>query len=327
MKQSRFSLPKQPQGRGGNRPLSPVKKAAVMCLAALLIPYITTLAWTGRAEGSVPKMETTGKTVILDRGSASVAMNLEEYLIGVTAVQIPPEYEPEALKAQAILARTAVRRQMDGADSIQESALDMDYLGQGQMEELWGSESYLDYYSRIRDAVAETAGMVVTWNGDYIEPLFHRLSAGRTRQGADSAPYLSSVDASEAVEGENFLSVYHFTREELAKQLNRMTESPEVTADTVLESIQIVEKDSTGYVDSVMVGGRTYSGDAVRWALSLPSTAFHFESSESGVRVSVKGIGHGYGLEQYGANEKAKAGWTAEEILNYYYKNIVIVTE
>ena len=327
MKQSRFSLPGQVPGGSGSQPLSPVKKAVVLCLAALLIPYITTLAWTGSAEGSIQKPESTGKKVILDRGNGSAAMDLEEYLIGVTAVQIPPDYEQEALKAQAILARTAVRRQMDGADSVPESALDMDYLGQGQMEKLWGSEQYPEFYSRIREAVAETAGMVVTWNGDYIEPLFHRLSAGRTRQGGESAPYLVSVEAPEAVEGENFLSVFHFTREELSKKLNQMTESPEVTADTVLESIQIIEKETAGYVDSVMVGGRTYSGDAVRWALSLPSTAFHFEASESGARVSVRGIGHGYGLEQYGANEKAKAGWTAEEILNYYYQNIVILTE
>ncbi len=297
------------------------------CLAALLIPYITTLAWTGRAEGSVQNAENTGRTVILDRGNGSISMDLEEYLVGVTAVQVPPEYEPEALKAQAILARTAVRRQMDGADSIPESALDMDYLGRGQMESLWGSENYLEYYNRIWEAVADTASCVVTWNGDYIEPLFHQLSTGKTRDGGETAPYLVSVDAPEAVKGENYLSVYTFSREELAKLLNRMTESPGVTAENVLESIQIVEKDSAGYVESVMVGSRTYSGDAVRWALSLPSTAFYFEASESGVRCVVKGNGHGYGLEQFGANEKAKAGWTAEEILKFYYKNIVITIE
>lgn len=297
------------------------------CLAAVLIPYITTLAWTGCAEGSLKREGYTGRTVILDRDGGTVSMELEEYLVGVTAVQVPPEYEPEALKAQAILARTAVRRQMDGADAIRESALDMDYLGLGQMESLWGSENYLEYYDKIRAAVADTAGCAVTWNGDYIEPLFHRLSAGKTRDGGETAPYLASVEAPEAVNGENYLSVYTFSREELARLLNRMTESPGVTAENVLESIQIVKRDSAGYVETIMVGNHTYSGDAVRWALSLPSTAFSFEASESGVRCAVKGNGHGYGLEQYGANEKAKAGWTAEEILNYYYKNIVIVTE
>ncbi len=313
MRQSRFLLQ--------------LKKSAVFCLAALLIPYVITLAWTGRAWGSVEKAEKTGRYVILDRGSAHIPMELEEYMLGVLAVQISPETEMEALKAQAILARTAVRRQMDGKDEVAESALDMDYLGQGQMKERWGTTLYPEYEKRLRKAISETTGEVVCWNGDYIEPLFHQLSAGKTRQGSEDTPYLISVEEPEAVQGENYLSVFLFSGEELAKRLNTMTESPEVTADRMPEEIQIVEKDSAGYVESVLVGQKTYSGDAVRWALSLPSTAFHFEQAEQEVRCTVKGIGHGYGLDQYVANERAKKGWTAEQILNFYYKNIVIVTE
>ena len=313
MRQSRFLLQ--------------LKRTAVFCLASLLIPYVVTLAWTGRALGNVNRMEQTGKYVILDRGSAHIPMGVEEYLIGVLAVQISPETEMEALKAQAILARTAVRRQMNGKDELPESALDMDYLGQGQMKERWGMELYPEYEKRFRTAVSETTGEVACWNGDYIEPLFHQLSAGRTRQGTEETPYLVSVEEPEAVQGENYLSVFLFSAEDLAKRLNTMTESPEVTPDQLPEAIQIVEKDSAGYVESVLVGQKTYSGDAVRWALSLPSTAFHFERTENEIRCTVKGIGHGYGLDLYGANARAKAGWTAEEILNFYYKNIVIVTE
>ena len=313
MKQSRFLLQ--------------MKKTVSISCAALLIPYIITLAWTGRTMGSVKRPEQTGRYIILDRGSARIPMELEEYLIGVLAVEISPDCEMEALKAQAVLARTAVRRQMNGKDEVLESEIDMDYLGQGQMEEQWGEKLYPEYQKRLRTAISETTGEVVFWNGDYIEPLFHRLSAGATRDGTEETPYLSSVEEPEAVQGENYLFITLFSREELAERLNTMTESPGVTKEQVPEAIQIVEKDAAGYVESVLVGNKTYSGDVVRWALSLPSTAFHFELVEYGVRCTVKGIGHGYGMDQHGANERAKKGWTAEEILKFYFKNIVIVTE
>lgn len=313
MKQSRFFLRFQ--------------KAACLGLAALLIPYVSTLLWTGRAEGSVKHPEKSGRTVILDRGNTRISMDLEEYLVGVLAVEISPEYEPEALKAQAILARTAVRRQMAGEDTVEESALDMDYLGEKQWKAQWGDQTYAQSYQKLQTAVSETTGQVAAWNGDYIEPLFHPLSAGRTRQGTEDAPYLASVEAPEAVEGENYLSVYTFSGEEMAKLLNSMTESPEILPEQLPDWLQIISRDSAGYAETVLVGDKTYQADAVRWALSLPSTAFHFEAAEGGIRCTVKGIGHGYGMDQHGANEKAKKGWTAEQILNYYYKNIVIVTE
>jgi len=304
-----------------------MRKKAAACLLALLIPYITTLAWTGRVEGSTQRIERTGKVIRLDRGETSRIMDREEYLIGILAVQIPPEYEMEALKAQAILARTAICRQMQGTNEIPESALDMDYLEQGQMEALWGREAYLENYKRLRTAVQETAGQVIKYQGDYIEPLFHRLSAGKTRAGDDLHPYLVSVEAAEDLQGENYIGIFLFTREELAEKLNSMPEPPDVAPEEVLESIQIIKKDSAGYVESIQVGTKSYTGDEIRYALGLPSGAYRFESAEGGVRCTVRGIGHGYGLDQYGADRKAAKGWTAEKILEFYYKNIVIVSE
>ena len=107
-----------------------MKRAAAAGLAFLLIPYIATLAWTGRAEGMTEERMEGERTVLLDRGGREMVLGLEEYLIGVTAAQIPADYEKEALKAQAIIARTAVYRQMEDRQQIEESALDMDYLEQ-----------------------------------------------------------------------------------------------------------------------------------------------------------------------------------------------------
>ena len=304
-----------------------MQKAAAMCLAAILIPYISTLAWTGRVEGNTQRMEEAGKTIVLDRGGTGTAVGLEEYLIGVTAVQIPADYGPEALKAQAIIARTYLCRQMEGKASIPESALDLDYLEQGQMEALWGKEACLENYKKFRDAVRETSGQVIRCDGEYINPLFHRLSAGKTRQGDSLHPYLAPVESPGDVEGDGYLGVTILTREEMAARLNSMADPPDVKAEDVLESIQIIKKDGAGYVESVQVGAKSYGGEELQYALGLPSPAYSFEAYESDVRCLSKGIGHGYGFDQYGACRMAKEGKTAEEILKFYYKNIVVDSE
>ena len=177
-----------------------MRKAAAVCLLAILIPYITTLAWTGRVEGNTDRGAVSGRTILLDREGSPAPVDMEEYLIGITALQIPAEYDMEAIKAQAIIARTYLCKQMQGKDRIEESALDLDYLEQSQMEEMWGKADYLANYKKIRDAVQATGGQVIQYNGDYIDPLFHRLSAGMTRNGDELHPYLVQVDAAGDVE-------------------------------------------------------------------------------------------------------------------------------
>ena len=93
------------------------------------------------------------------------------------------------------------------------------------------------------------------------------------------------------------------------------------------ESIQIVEREEGGYVRQISIGGRLLSGEAVRYGLGLNSCAFELEGQGDGVGARVRGSGHGYGLSQTEANRKAKEGWTAEEILKHFYKNIELVAE
>ena len=92
-------------------------------------------------------------------------------------------------------------------------------------------------------------------------------------------------------------------------------------------TIQIILRDDSGYVEQLQIGTRTYTGEEVQYALGLPSAAYGFEEYEGGVRAVCQGIGHGYGMSQYGAKCKAEEGWTAEKILPYFYKNIVLISE
>lgn len=304
-----------------------MKKIMGLCLIAVIIPYIVTLAWTGRVEGNIPVSKGGKKTIMLDRGTSPSAVDLEAYLIGVTAMQIPAGYEMETLKAQAIIARTYLYKQMGEKTEIAESEIDLNYLETGQMEEMWGKENYLEYYKKLRDAAAATKGQVLQYDGTYIDPLFHRVSAGMTRKGDDLHPYIQAVDGHLDVGAENYMSITTFSEADFASKLNSMSDSPGLLPDKILTNIQIVEKDEAGYVNTVQAGTKSYSGEDMAYALGLPSSAFSFENYEGAVRCTVKGIGHGYGFDQYGADLKAGEGWKAEELLQFYYKNILIIFE
>lgn len=304
------------------------KKIAMVCIVALLLPYIITLAWTGRIEEKreVPFI-TSGKKVILDRKGGETYLDVEEYLAGVVARQMPADYGKEALRAQAVIARTYIYQKMNGQDEVRESELHMEYLEEKQMEAMWGSESFVTYFQSVEDAVRSTAGMVITCDGKLIEPLFHRASTGVTRNGDESHPYLQSVASGRDVEAEGYLTMMTWSKEEFAGKINQIAGSAPVDASALPQSIQIVVRDDGGYVGQIQIGTGVYTGEEVQYALGLPSPAYTLQEYDGAIRAVCQGIGHGYGMSQYGAKCMAEEGKTAEEILAYFYKNIVLISE
>ncbi|MDO5417896.1 MAG: SpoIID/LytB domain-containing protein [Lachnospiraceae bacterium] len=311
-------------------------KSLMLSAIALFTPYMATLGWTGSLAGSRPLPEpvsavpapglSSGKTIILDR-EKEVRMDAEQYLIGVIAHQIPADYQIEALKCQAVIARTYLYSLLDGKSEAYESELDVDYLEPARMEKLWGAEKFDEYYQKLERAVAETNGIVMMQEGRYIDGLFCRCSAGRTRPGGESRPYLASVDCLSDMEAEDYLQVKEWTPDEFSRRISSIPGERPVSADQVPGQIQIGERDEAGYVTLVQIGNYQFSGDEVRYALGLNSSFFRLENAEGNVRAVGKGIGHGYGLSQYDANRKAEDGWTFDEILNYFYQNIMLVFE
>lgn len=304
------------------------KKIAMMFVTALLIPYVTTLAWTGTIKGEeVKKSEPSGKRIILDRGSTQSVMDAEEYLVGILAKQISPEYEDETLKAQSIIARTYLWKQLGEEKQIQESALDLDYLEANQMEKVWGREKGIEYYKKLEKAVTATNGITIKYENVYIDPLFHRVSAGKTRAGDEIHPYLKSVVCARDIEAESYLSMFTWTPDEFSRMISQIPDGAPVGADQVPESIQLIEKDEAGYVTKIQIGTKVYTGEEVQYALGLPSACFTFEEYEGNIRGICKGIGHGYGFDQFAADLKAKDGWTAKELLEYFYDGVVVAEE
>lgn len=305
------------------------------CVVAVLFPYVFTLVANGGiygvngiGKGMGTKRDgkgewDSGRRVYLEgRGF----VDGEEYLVGAVARQMPADYEMEALKAQAIIARTFLYRHMGDEREIAESNLDLKGMGEEQMERMWGSPRFLEYYEKVRGAVEETRGQVMVWEGQCVEPLFHRASAGKTRDGDEGHPYLGSVDSGEDVEMDGYLTVTVWSCGEFAKLIKGMPEGEQVREEQIPDTIQVIERDGAGYVTQIQIGSHSFDGEAVRQALELPSAAFTLEGYEDGVRAVCRGRGHGYGLSQFGAHRKAAAGMTAEEILSSYYKNIEIIS-
>ncbi len=302
------------------------------CAVAVLFPYVFTLVASGGVHGMSggtrggsfgEEAWESGRRVYLEgRGF----VDGEEYLVGVVARQMPADYEPEALKAQAIVARTFLYRQMGDEREIRASDLNLEGMGEEQMEKMWGSPRFLEYYEKVRGAVEGTKGQVMVWEGQCVEPMFHRASAGRTRDGDEGHPYLAGADSGEDVEMDGYLTMTVWTAEEFLELVKGMPQGDNVRKEQIPDSIQVIERDGAGYVTQIQIGSHSFDGEAVREALGLPSAAYTLEGYEEGVRAVCRGRGHGYGLSQYGAHVKATGGMKAEEILSYYYKNIEIIS-
>ena len=285
-----------------------MKRFFMVLWMTVMIPYVTTLAWTGR--------------IRTDTGAEVPA---EEFLTGVVAAEIPAEYGIETLKAQAVLARTYIYRLVDpGLERIREEELDIDCLSMREMEKKWGKEHFREYYGKIRTAVQETEGLVAEYDGELIEPFYCEASAGKTRELA-TYPYIRSVESPGDLGAGEFLCVRTFTEAEFADKIGRIG-GPRPGADGIAEKIQIIERDDAGYVKRVQIGDMDYSGDEVRDSLGLKSSCFHFSSADGKIRVSSKGIGSGYGFSQAGADAmEREQGSEFRELLKYYFQGIEIV--
>ena len=301
-----------------------MRRFLLTLLIMIMIPYVSTLAWTGQLEGVRKRGE---KVTIVERENKNIPIAVEEYLVHVLAAQIPAVFEPETLKAQAILARTYIYGMMEHRAEIYEEELDMDALSYEQMKALWGETDFASMFSKLQNAVRETEGLYILYDGSIIEPLFCYASAGKTRSFGESFPYLEQVESPGDLYAENYRSLPVFETKEFVQKIN---EIPGAVAVSEMEldsggGIQIVERDGSGYVKQVQIGQKTYTGEEVQYALGLTSACYSFERLDGKIRVICKGIGHGYGFAQFGANEMAKAGRTYEELLKYYFQNVEIV--
>ena len=267
------------------------------------------------------------------------SLPLEEYVLRVTAAEMPASFAEEALKAQSVAARTYTARKMaslggkpcgkGGADVCTDSTCCQAYRTREELSEKWGNSADM-YFDKLSGAVSATRGVILTYNGKPIEALFHSSSGGMTEDAANvfggDAPYLKSVSSPGEEGFSHYSATVSFTRKQFANAVNAAIKGADISKNKLEEQVKILSKSESGRVTRLQLGGKTVTGRELRQALGLNSTAFTIEISPERVVVSTRGYGHGVGMSQYGAEAMAQRGADYKEILLHYYTGAEIET-
>lgn len=299
------------------------RKITIAAVFLFLVPYIITVFMNG----SHMKKDTNSslKQVKVQSGNSWKKVPLEEYFIGILAKEIDVAYEEEALKAQAILTRTNIYREIS---ENKETIFPGEYMTYREMEKAWGKQEAQEIRKRLQKVMGETDEKIVMYEGKPALAPFHRLSNGSTRDGTevfgnDSYPYLRKKDCPKDVESKLELQTLTLTYEEVKEYCRPFllaVDKKESERKFTAEDFEITKVDSSGYVIKIRIGGNIYSGEKFREALDLPSGCFMLQDQEGSLKITTKGVGHGVGMSQYTANEMAKEGKNCEEILSYFFE-------
>lgn len=254
--------------------------------------------------------------------------DMEEYLKGVVAAEMPVSFPLDALKAQAVASRTYAVRAVENAEfELAPADIGQAYITKEKMKENWG-ENFETYYAKICEAVDTTAGEIMEYDGEPILAVFHSTSAGETETAGNiwnyDLPYLESTDS----QGDTFAPNYEVTKtiseDEIIASIKEKHPDFQAEAGTLFDTIKINERSQAGYITDISIAGMTFTGKEVREALGLRSSNFTVAKAEDGISFTTKGFGHGAGMSQYGAKYMAEKGSDYKDILDHYYKNVTI---
>jgi len=259
-------------------------------------------------------------TVYRTETSEFETIEFEQYIIGVVAAEMPALFEMDALRAQAIAARTYALRILEHQDYILDTIMHQVYLDEEQLKLRWLDDFQL-HYTTIREAVDSTRGLVLVYDNFLITPMFFAMSSGYTENSEDVfesfRPYLRSVRSSGYEQHISFSMNETFTIEDLKIAFN----DPTINSENVI----INNLSQGGNVALITIGRESYTGRQVREILGLRSAAFSVNVEADVITFTTYGHGHGVGMSQHGANVMAKNGHSYDEILMHFYQNVEIV--
>ena len=255
---------------------------------------------------------------VLKSDNSIININLEEYLIGVLAGEMPLSFEEEALKAQAVAARTYALKQMEQNKEMSYDVTDNTssqvYLSNDILQNRWG-DSYKEKYDKIKSIIDSTKGEYISYGDDIIYAFFFSTSNGYTEDNRNvfgmDLPYLRSVDSSFEEEETDIYRINTLTKEEFYSKLGIDFNEELCITD--------INRSESNRVLSLSINGISFKGRDFQKKLSLRSNDFIIEEKNNEIVITTKGFGHGVGMSQYGANALAKKNKTYKEILKYYY--------
>ncbi|MBR2895517.1 MAG: stage II sporulation protein D, partial [Oscillospiraceae bacterium] len=272
-------------------------------------------------------------TVLID--GKVTTMDMGSYLVGVVRAEMPASFELEALKAQAVAARTYTLHKIESGGSEKHPEADTcddincckAYMDELQAAQNWGEQASF-YEEKIRSAVMATDGECILYEGSPVLAVFHSSSAGMTMDAQDvwsgSLPYLKSVVSPENENAvPNYRSSNTIPYSELKQRLQEALPQANLSGNPANWFTNMQQREN-GTVTSLCVGGEKISGNQLRSILGLRSACFTMCFDAEGVVFSVTGYGHGVGMSQYGANVLAADGMDYREILAWYYTGTTV---
>ncbi len=265
------------------------------------------------------------------RKNQTVEMDLEDYVLGVVAGEMPASFHTEALKAQCLASRTYAVLRMNkfggkgclnhpGADVCTDPAhcqAHVNFSVEGKALEIYKS------------AVEATAGEVIVYGDNLIDAVFHSTSGGKTENSEEiwsaQIPYLRSVVSEFEIHSPKLVTSNEIKTTDFIQNIKKLDKNVNINSKNLKNEIEILERSEGGRVKRIKIGNKIFDGEAVKIALGLNSSNFKIDFNQNSLNFKVTGYGHGVGLSQYGADGMAKSGYFYEDIIKHYYKGVEII--
>ncbi|MCI6691492.1 MULTISPECIES: stage II sporulation protein D [unclassified Clostridium] len=316
----------------------------LILILMIIAPMFIIKSMPAKANEEVSEITNENKDILLD-GKNIIKVNItkenrieevqiEEYVKSVVSGEMLVSFDDEALKAQAIAARTYIAAKRlrpcniaNGGDVCDTTHCQV-YINKDVRLEQWGSNAE-EYWNKISNAVDNTKGMVLTYNNELVlYPQFFSTSSGMTENAVDvfsnSVPYLVSTESKGEEIAPKYETEFPFNIPEFVNKINDKYKEASITSENLKNNIEILSRSVAGGIKELRIGKTKVKGLDFRLALGLSSTNFEYVINENEIVFKCKGYGHGVGMSQWGANVMAKSGADYKDILTHYYTGVEI---
>ena len=313
-----------------------MRRFVCLWVMLFLIPVLTgIMLWKGTVkEDKGTEKQKNIEITYLDTVENKVKKaELEEYLVGVVAAEMPAEYHIEALKAQAVAARSYILKKTEsenpdhkGADVCDNPQHCKGHIDEKKARKQWDAKKEEEYIKKIKAAVEETRGEYMVYNGETVEAFFFARSGGRTENSGDvwseDKAYLKSVESEGDLKHPQLYEEKSFSNKDTRNKL--YTLNSEIQRSDKPLNIGEISRTEGGSVKEILIDNCIFRGKDIRIEFGLRSANFTVSTTANEVTFKTAGYGHGVGMSQYGANYMAENGKNYTEILSHYYSNIQI---
>lgn len=298
-----------------------MKKILFFVVLIVIVPFIVVNLFVKEEE--IKFNYTNNLNVRVKRDTGIVTVPLEDYVVGVLAGEMPIEFEMEALKAQAVAARSYVLKKMsynkEKEYDVVDTVMNQVYLDNDYLKKTWGKD-YVKKINKLKTAVIETNYQYVDYNGNIADTMFFSTSVGETENSeevfSNKVPYLKSVSSTWDEISPVYKLNYQFKLNEFLNKLDLPYSN--------FVKLEVIDSTSTGRVKKIKINEKTFDGSVVVTKLKLKSNHFTIKQDGDTINITTKGYGHGVGMSQYGAQGMALNGYSYEEILMHYYQGTSI---